>query len=136
MSNGKNKKLFKNTILLFITIGILNFIGNTLLLYSGTFWYDKILHFLAGFVIAMTVVIFYNMFSKVYSTSKTRLILIALLATIIVGLLWEYFEFYFDIAILDNNRNYWTDTSLDLIMDFMGGFFGAIYSIKISNKNI
>ncbi len=135
MSNGRNRKLFKNTTLLFITIGILNFIGHKLLLYSGTLWYDKILHFLSGFVVAMTVVLFYNMFSKVYVTSNYHLILIALLATIIVGLLWEYFEFYFDIAILDNNRNYWTDTYLDLVTDFLGGFFGARYSIKISNKN-
>ena len=135
MSNGKNKELFKKTFILFFTIGILNFIGHKLLLYSGTFWYDKILHFLSGFVIAMTVVLFYNMFAKIYPVSSGKLILVALFATIFIGLLWEYFEYYFDIALLDGG-DYWDDTSLDLLMDFIGGYFGARYSIKISNKYI
>lgn len=129
-----NKRLFRNTAILFFIIGALNYAGNKLYLYWTTWWHDMIMHFIAGFVVAMTIVLVYQIFFKRFLWFKSNLVLISVLFTISIGLFWEFFELYYEITSFSDGMAFWTDTSSDLILDTLGGYLGALYSIKISNN--
>lgn len=129
-----NKRLFRNTAILFFIIGVSNYLGNKLYLYWTTWWHDMIMHFIAGVVVAMTVVLIYQIFLKKFSWFRDNLVFTAVLATIVVGLLWEFFELYFEITSLGDGLSFWTDTSSDLFLDVLGGYLGARYSIYISKN--
>jgi hypothetical protein len=129
-----NKRLFRNTAILFFIIGISNYLGNKLYLYWTTWWHDMIMHFIAGVVVAMTAVLFYQILFKKYNWFRNNLVLVAVLATLVVGLLWEYFELHFEITSLADGMAFWTDTFSDLVLDTLGGYMGARYSIYISKN--
>lgn len=129
-----NKRLFRNTAILFFIIGVSNYLGNKLYLYWTTWWHDMIMHFIAGVVVAMTAVLFYQIFFKKYNWFKNNLVLLSVLVTLVVGILWEYFEMRFEITSLADGMEFWTDTSSDLFLDVLGGYLGAIYSIYISKN--
>lgn len=129
-----NDRLFRNTTILFVVIGILNFIGNKIFLYWTTWWYDMILHFLAGVVIGMTVILFLQTFSKAFESDKKNVIVASVLFALFIGLLWEYFELYFEITSFNDGMQYVTDTTSDIILDTLGGYLGTLYSFKILKK--
>jgi hypothetical protein len=129
-----NKRLFRNTAILFFIIGFSNYLGNRLYLYWTTWWHDMIMHFIAGFVVAMTMVLVYQIFFKRFPWFKSNLVLISVLVTIFIGLLWEFFELHYEITSFADGSGFWTDTSSDLLLDTLGGYLGALYSIKISNN--
>ncbi len=129
-----NKRLFRNTAVLFFIIGALNYAGNKLYLYWTTWWHDMIMHFIAGFVVSMVVVLFYQLFFRKNDWFKTNLVLVSILTTVVVGLLWEFFELYFEITTLTDGMAFWSDTLSDLILDTVGGYLGVRYSINISKN--
>lgn len=129
-----NKRLFRNTAILFFIIGGSNYLGNKLYLYWTTWWHDMIMHFIAGVVVAMTSILFYQLFFKKSEWSKSKLVMFSVAVTMIVGLLWEYFELYFEITSFADSLSFWTDTLSDLFLDTVGGYLGALYSIKISKN--
>ncbi len=129
-----NKKLLRNTTIVFIIIGILNYIGNKLLLFWTTWWHDMILHFLAGFVISMSVVLFYQAFLRNSKFTKKNIVLISILASLIIGVFWEIFEIYFSITSLSDGLLFWRDTISDIILDILGAFFGIKHSIFYIDK--
>ncbi len=129
-----NTKLFKNTFILLAIIGLLNFIASKLYLYEFIWWIDILMHFLAGACVGMAVllVIFYR--KKFEMISNTRLIWLGILGALTIGVLWELYELYFGITMLSDGMPYITDTISDLLMDILGGFFGAIYGINLSKN--
>lgn len=129
-----NKRLFRNTAILFFIIGGSNYLGNKLYLYWTTWWHDMIMHFIAGFVIAMTVVLVYQVFFKNSDWYKNNIVFISVLSAVVIGLLWEYFELYYEVTYLSDGKEYWSDTLSDLFLDTLGGYFGARYSIYISKN--
>ncbi len=129
-----NKRLFRNTAILFFIIGGSNYLGNKLYLYWTTWWHDMIMHYIAGVVVAMTSILFYQLFFKKSEWSKSKLVMFSVAVTMIVGLLWEYFELYFEITSFADSLSFWTDTLSDLFLDTVGGYLGALYSIKISKN--
>jgi hypothetical protein len=129
-----NKRLFRNTAILFFIIGGSNYLGNKLYLYWTTWWHDMIMHYIAGVVVAMTSILFYQLFFKKSEWSKSKLVMFSVAVTMIVGLLWEYFELYFEITSFADGLSFWTDTLSDLFLDTVGGYLGALYSIKISKN--
>jgi multisubunit Na+/H+ antiporter MnhB subunit len=92
------------------------------------------MHFIAGVVVAMTSILFYQLFFKKSEWSKSKLVMFSVAVTMIVGLLWEYFELYFEITSFADGLSFWTDTLSDLFLDTVGGYLGALYSIKISKN--
>ncbi len=130
-----SERLFRNTAILYVVIGIMNFIGNKIFLYWTTWWYDMILHFLAGFVIGMTAILFLQTFSRAFQINNRKVILASVLFTLAIGLLWEYFELYFEITSFTDGITFWTDTSSDIILDTLGGLLGTFYSFRVLKRN-
>ena len=84
-------------------------------LYWHYVWFDTIMHFLGGLAIGTFVAALLTHFRPV------RYVLgVALLS---VG--WEVFEFYFAHTV--HARNFYFDTSVDLLMDALGGI--AAYAL-------
>ena len=93
-----------------------------------------ILHFLSGGVVAMTGILMFQFFSKIDATNRKKVIWSALIFTLFIGLLWEWFEIFFDITFFSDGFEYWSDTISDVILDMLGGFLGMKYSFYILNK--
>lgn len=127
------KPLFKRTFALLILIGVGDFVANALYLYWTVWWADMIMHFSAGFCVAMAGIVFWQFFLD-KNISFKKAVAVAFMFTITVGLMWEIFETYFEIAMTSDGYSYVTDTISDLILDVSGGILGAIYSYKVLNK--
>lgn len=101
-------------------------------------WFDLFVHFLAGASFGLTGLIFY--FGLVRETGQKvaptflQGLLVALVATIIAGGLWELFEFSIDqywatsfsvkqLVILKTGLR---DTAGDLLADTLGGVFAGL----------
>lgn len=81
----------------------------------------------------MTAILIFNGFFKNIISVKQSFS-IAVIASLIIGVLWEYFELHFQITFLSDGWNYWTDTSSDVFLDVLGGFLAAKYSFYILDK--
>lgn len=126
-----NQRLFRDTAILFVAIGVLDFLANKLYLYWTTWWVDVILHFLAGAVVAMAVILVLESLSWL---SRRHVIGSVIFSVIAVGIAWELFELRFEITSLADGVAYWSDTLSDLVLDALGGFLGMKYSFYILNK--
>lgn len=118
--------------LLFI-IGALSVADSKLYLAWNYWWFDKVMHFSAGFVIALSVVLVCIYFSK-YTNNKLKLFWITFVSTLIVGVVWEIFELHFGITSYSDGSVYIKDTTRDLIMDVCGSVAGLFYSLKYIQK--
>jgi hypothetical protein len=100
-------------------LALLNLIALSLYLYWTVWWYDVMMHLLAGLAGGLTVC----WFVRFYSPSKQ--LFFVLISVMIVGITWEVFEYIFDIAAI---TNYVQDTTLDLIADAAGAVLATIYA--------
>lgn len=86
-----------------------------------TYWfYDIILHFLAGIAVGISTICIAELCGIEFI--KNRL-WITLIIVLVAGISWELFELYFDISGYGYGTHaYNVDTVKDLIMDMLGGF--------------
>ena len=126
--------LFKKAFTLLFVVGFLNYIAIKFYLYWTVWWFDMIVHFLAGVTIGLAVVsvLFYK--RNFSAENLLRALSMSVLAAIIIGLLWEIYELVFSITFLSDGAVYVRDTLSDIIMDMTGGFFGALYGFKLFKK--
>jgi hypothetical protein len=124
------KRLLIANFILIIVITIVHLIATYFYLYWTFPWFDIMMHFLGGLWVGSTAV-WYIYFSGYFyknnslTTSKTRIFLVSIISALIVGVLWEVFEFY--VGAVD--PDYIADTILDLIMDTLGGIVAATYVV-------
>ena len=126
-------KLFKQTFLLFCVIAILKFVGDMLYLFDSLWWYDIVLHFLGGGLVAMAVFVIWNIF-KLPILKNNTMVFFVIIFSLIMSVLWEYYELYFGLTTLSDGLVYRFDTTKDLIMDILGIFCGIFYSFKLKNE--
>ena len=126
-------KLFKQTFGLLVVVGILNFLATFLYLLWSLPGFDKLLHFLSGVFVSMTVFIYfqYNPIPK----TKSDMIQTAIVATFSIGIVWEIYELYFGITFFSDGIIYITDTISDFVMDLLGAYAGALYAFKLISEN-
>lgn len=111
-------------------------------------WLDMPMHFFGGFLIAM-LFIWLNLRFKIlndFLISRLPNYLITVLITLsfvsLIGVLWEFQEFLYDIFISSKNSNIIlqlsaADTIKDLFFDLLGGMvFLLIYFIKSKNSRL
>ena len=109
------------TILMFFIFGF-HLFGSSLHWDYTTWWFDMILHFLGGFWVGL-------FFLYVFYVRKAILqpLSYVVIFVLLIGLLWELFEFYannyigtypFDII----------DTTSDMFLDIFGGFCAILYT--------
>lgn len=119
-------------LILCIFVGLLHFLSVEIALYWTFFGFDKVMHFLGGFVAAGFGLSFFFLYLKRASEDK-RLFSIcttAILSSLLVGVLWEIAE----LGVIDTHAVYYfrvfgwwslSDTIGDLIFDGLGGLFSA-----------
>lgn len=122
------KKLFKHLSYLVFFIFVLNFIANKFYWYYSIWWSDMLMHFLGGFWLGL-VCIWLLSFVKIPVEIDYYLIFKVFLWVLIVGVLWEVFEFYFINYIAQNQFNI-LDTISDIFFDLSGGMLAIFYFIK------
>lgn len=125
-------RLFKNTFILLVLVAMLDLVGIYLYLYWTVWWFDMVTHFLAGGVVGLATLLAWQKFSIIKDEKMSKIIWSAIIAGLIVGLLWEGFELYFDLTSFSDGVVYVTDTVSDLILDTVGAFLGVLYGMKIN----
>lgn len=125
-------RLFTEQFVLVTIIAILHYLALKFYLYWSIWWFDIPVHFLGGLWVGFIAMWFLFLSGIVYKnvefTKTTKIFLIIVASVIAVGILWEVFEVYS--GVLTFEKNYWSDTSLDLVMDTIGGIVAFIYSRK------
>lgn len=85
-------------------------------------WFDVPMHFLGGVIVALSV---YAMLDFGLPLPKWSVTLLTVLVFVfIVGVIWEVWEVLAEVS--TRERNYTFDTTLDLVMDMLGGVLGYI----------
>ena len=134
-------RLFKHFFVLLLAVAILNFLASTFYLYWTFWWFDMMVHFLAGGVVAMVVILILDSKGSTLEIpkvepwyTKIKMIFWSVAGALLVGIIWEIYEVHFGITFLSDGIAYVRDTSSDIIMDICGGFFGSLYAHKMINK--
>ncbi len=119
-------KLFKHFFTRLIFIGLLNAAGFVLHLHQYLSWFDMVLHFLAGICVAWAGLLLFLHSSQ----ARGRIIFFGVVLALVIGLLWEYYEWYFGITSFADGAKYISDTISDLVLDTLGGFLGSLYAMR------
>lgn len=126
-----SRALFTDSAILIVLIFAANTLAMRLSWYFYYWWFDMPMHFLGGAWVAYTALVLFSS-SKTAGTgsahSLSERLLLALVATLAIGLLWEVFEFGVGEAVrLSNNPI--IDSVSDIFFDASGGIAGAAYFI-------
>lgn len=92
--------------------------------YNSIWYFDMLMHFGGGFWVGL---FFIYIFSSNQSFSK--IIFRVFLSVLIVGALWEVFEFFMNNVIGRVPFDIF-DTTLDIFFDLIGGLFSLLYFFK------
>lgn len=92
-------------------------------------WFDTIMHFLGGVLVALVVIWTLRHIQKLEELIQRQKYFwsVVLLVVFAVGVSWEVFEL---IAGLQPAQNYVLDTGSDLLMDIVGGSIACILLFK------
>jgi hypothetical protein len=100
-------------------------------LYWTISWYDIMMHFLGGFLIALIILLIISRFKIIIFNPKLIFILM-MGGVLIVGLGWELFEIFFELINIKTDK---LDTIIDIVMDLLGAVAAFFYSRKRFFKN-
>lgn len=100
-------------------------------LYWQVWWLDIVMHFLGGIWIALLLLWFF-FYSGYMNMPRTRsipaLFLGAVFSVLLVGVLWEWYEWSWGTTF--NIEGYWLDTIGDIASDIAGGLAGCLFFVK------
>jgi len=112
---------------LIIILGALHFIAEAFYLYWTIWWFDNIMHLLAGF--AGGFIIVWLLFSSLkYRLSNFKSVLLIIASVLLIGVAWEIFEYVNGIA--QSSEDYVLDTSLDLFFDVLGASLASFVGVR------
>lgn len=129
------KPLFKEIFGLSIAIAVMHKLALSLSLYYTTSWYDVVMHFLGGFLIALLVIrlLFVEEIISPERQQLKQLFFITIPSVIVVGLVWELWELFVGFTDVINDRQ---DTIIDVIMDTIGAVVALLYFKKYVWKKL
>jgi uncharacterized membrane protein YjdF len=119
---------------LMLLLAGLHFLAITYYFYWTISWFDNLMHFLGGLTGGFFAVWFFFDSGLVFNIEPTRrqAVYAALISVMIVGVVWEIFEYRFGVTGFEGLPGYEFDTTLDLIFDALGAIVaGIIGSRKI-----
>ena len=121
------KKLIKHLVFLMFFIFLANHMALKFYWYYSISWLDMLMHFLGGFWIG---IFFLYVFSRKEQLLKIFALTFRVLsATLIIGVLYEFYEFFLNIV---------SATSFDIVdtyVDIFFNLFGSVISIFYFFKN-
>ncbi len=129
------KKPFSIIVLVLIyLIFILDMIAGQYSLYWRFWWFDIVMHFLGGFFIALlSYYVFFLSGYFIKISKKFSVFVVSLIFVLVIGVLWEVFEYVIKVSTAQSN--YILDTNLDLLMDTLGWLVAYCFLLKIKNKS-
>jgi hypothetical protein len=124
-------------LILFIMVMLQFVVGETLNFYDFVPYYDKLVHFSLPFFLGyITALLAYTMYVTGNLRAKVApAFVIIILVTLGIGALWEIVEYASDVFLgtyLQGSltANPLVDTMNDLIVDTLGGIFGALLALR------
>jgi hypothetical protein len=121
----------------------LHCIGN----FGGYYWslypfYDKFVHLMSGMMVAALALVAISLLARsdneFYHVGRKRIPLVIIIFALILGAIWEVVEFVFDITLgtvlFTLQHGFW-DTSIDMVLDGVGGAVVAAYSVLYMKRN-
>jgi hypothetical protein len=129
--------MFKQTpfplsiIVLFVLI-LLHLVGSYYSLYWVFPWYDIIVHVVAGLWVSLLFLWLATILGEINSFKeyKTKTFLIAFVAAILIGVVWELVENLTQVTFV-RAESYYVDTALDIL----NGGFGAVLAYFYFTRN-
>ena len=112
-----------------VTLALINALALEFSLYWRYLWLDMPMHFLGGFCVALGYGIIPFFGIRLPRCLETRGAYLG--AVLLVGLAWELFEYVFGISLVNDAGNLISDTSMDLVLDLLGGYIGYLLLQKI-----
>lgn len=98
--------------------------------YWSIWWFDILMHILGGvWVSGMTLWWYLFSYNKGEKRSSYAMYLIPFTSVLIIGVLWEFFEFGLDTFITIQNNDV-VDTLSDIGSDISGGFLAVLYILR------
>lgn len=97
-------------------------------------WFDIPMHFIGGFSISLTIVLFFNFFTEGRYLQIHKKVLFSFLVVacvVFIAVLWEFYEFFLKTFFSMVTQPSLEDTLLDLVMGLFGGIVGAILFRKV-----
>ena len=124
------KSILYSALILTIVLASMDFVARIFFLYWSLWWFDFVMHLLAGFAGGLIAVwIFYHpdLFSP-KTANKSGGMLFAVILVLFFAIAWEVFEYVHDIA--QPSEGYVRDTATDISL----GVLGAIISSRIATR--
>lgn len=114
------------------------FLGEVRRFYDKIWWWDIFLHSISGIILGligfMIVYTFYH--EQKFKSSPIFVSLFAFCFSLSIGTIWEFFEFFMDIAFgLNMQKSGLTDTMTDLFVDAIGGLIVSILGYYYTKYN-
>jgi hypothetical protein len=125
--------LFLSAILTTIIVCTIELISFYFHLFYSIMWFDMIMHFSGGFLVALlalTIVTYYKQ-----DLSYGQILFWGIITAFLIGVLWEVYELYEGITVW-GSFGYWGDNGMDVTMDTFGGLVAVWYSyIRLHSYN-
>lgn len=115
---------------LIVVLGTLHFTAEAFYLYWTIWWFDNMVHLLAGFAGGFIIVWFLSDFISFHLKKNSNLnsVLIIIGSVLVVGIVWEIFEYINNIT--PYAEGYIFDTTLDLFFDLLGATLASVIGVK------
>lgn len=124
-----SRPLYK-ALFLIIVLAILHFAAVKFYFYWTYWWYDVVMHSLAGIIGGFAT--YWTLFSSgnFFSRSNSRRVIIwsVVILVFIAGVAWEIFEY--KNGFTDSHEGYVLDTLNDLILDTTGALIAVLLSLR------
>lgn len=115
-------------LIIWIIVFFLHFFGMKNGWYVAISFYDVIVHGLGGLGIGYLLLFVAQKVLPTY-ISFWKVFLFVLFSSLFIGLVWEIFEYVYDIAVIPR-EDYVTDTLMDLFMDMFGSLTAVFLYLK------
>lgn len=139
MNTERQKEIILKTLLILIwVLALVHMIAEYYHFYWIFRWFDIVTHFLGGVWVGLAGlwIWFYSGYIRTPSLPKKNVFLVAILAGLLVGLVWELFEYAVWVWSGDGlPLNYVGDTVLDVCVDVIGAGGGAFFFSRFVRKN-
>lgn len=135
-------------IILFVMVFVQFVLGEARDFYTTIPYYDKFVHYLLPMFIGILSFLFMYTLSETghLKVSKFAMVVLVVMIALAIGALWEICEYLSDrifYAIFDSWHHFQgnaeqsaiDDTMTDLIVDTLGGIFGAVIALWYTNRN-
>lgn len=125
------RKIFKfdisniNEIIFIVFVFLAHFLGSILNFYNNIYFYDKLVHFLSGMVVAI-IVLEFLVKNKRYDKNYIFNILFILGMSFMIAGFWEYFEYICDFIFKKDAQNVLTTGINDTMQDMLVATLGTI----------